>query len=227
MDSVVAPLVTTTWVSSSDCSVTARAVSMTMASSLAIFAFPSSIRGSTKSTPHSSTRSMASSTPGWSYIGSCIAGAITTGTPAPSAVVAHVVTGCRRRRRLSCRPCSRSRVRRATRRPTRRRRTVRRASTRPVSSVTTSFPVAYSSDHGWTMLRALPVITARTVAPRRRSSWASSTVLTAAIDPVTPSATFAPATLDGSWPAGHFKTSHYRDVDCPRHRTDRRAVESS
>ena len=39
------------------------------------------------------------------------------------------------------------------------------------------------------------VVTARTSAPRRRSSWASSTVRTAAMLPVTPSATFTPSSI--------------------------------
>ncbi len=64
MVSLVAPLVMTILVSASESGVVARATAVTMAASVAILALRSSIRGSTNSTPHDSTRSIASSTPG-------------------------------------------------------------------------------------------------------------------------------------------------------------------
>jgi hypothetical protein len=68
-------------------------------------------------------------------------------------------------------------------------------STLPVISVTTGASVANSTAHGWTIPCALSVVTARTLAPRRRSSWASSTTFTAAMLPVTPRATFTPESI--------------------------------
>ena len=193
--SLVAPPVTTMWRPARSCVVVARAVAVTMASSVAILAFPSSILGSTNSTPHDSTRSMASRTPGWSYIGSCIAGAMTTGTSAPRAVVAVVVTGV-----SSTAPAIlptvlavAGAIRSTSAQPSRPQRST--CSTRPVISVTTSCSVANSSAHGWMTPVALSLINARTDAPCRRSSWASSTVFTAAILPVTPSATLTPSSI--------------------------------
>ena len=195
IDSLVAPLVTTTCSPASGRSPAARATSQTIASSLAILAFPSSRRGSTNSTPHSETVSMASSTPGWSYIGSCIAGAMTTGVSAPSAVVAHVVTGV-----SSTAPAIlptvlavAGAISKTSAQPSYPQSST--CSTLPVISVTTSLSVANSTAQGWTIPRALSVITPRTAAPWRRNSWASSTVLTAAIDPVTPSATLTPSSI--------------------------------
>ena len=72
-------------------------------------------------------------------------------------------------------------------------------STRPVISVTTSRSVANSRAHGWMIPWALSLINARTFAPCRRSSWASSTVFTAAMLPVTPKATLTPSSIPRTW----------------------------
>ena len=163
--SAVAPAVTTTWRPSSAWEETARATPVTTAPSVAIFALPSSIRGSTNSTPHASSWSSASSTPGWSYIGSCIAGAHTTGTPAPRAVVAHVVTGVSSTA-LATLPtvfAVAGASSRTSAHPSLPHSST--CSTRPVISVTTSCSVANSSAHGWMIPFAAGVITALTAAP--------------------------------------------------------------
>ncbi|OQC68781.1 MAG: hypothetical protein BWX50_01144 [Euryarchaeota archaeon ADurb.Bin009] len=88
-----APLVMRTRLPASGRPETARAAWRTIVSISATFAFPSSIRGATMSIPQERSRSRFSTTPGWRYMLSCIAGATTTGIPRPSAVVAKVVAG--------------------------------------------------------------------------------------------------------------------------------------
>src|SRR5256885_13502290 len=68
-------------------------IERTIFSADAIFAFPSETSGSMNSTPIFLSREMFSWTIGWSYKGSCIAGAIITGIREPMAVAGTFVTG--------------------------------------------------------------------------------------------------------------------------------------
>src|SRR6056297_2067613 len=130
-----------------------------------------------------------------------MAGAITTGTSAPSAVVAQVVTGVSSTAAAifpavfavagasSSTSAHPSRPHSST------------CSTLPVISVTTGSSVAKSTAHGWTMFVAEGDMTARTLAPWRRSSCASSSTFTAAMLPETPSATLTPSSITDIVPA--------------------------
>src|SRR2546427_4546815 len=153
---------------------------------LAIFAFPSSILGPTKSTPLSISLCMFETTAGFLYIGSWAAGQITSGIPPPSAIDAIVVTG------VSSLPTATFDIVFAVQGAIRTRSAFPfhfpaslTCSVFPVSFLTTGFPVAHSSVSGLTSFSAASDITAFTSAPCLISSLASEGTSMEATLPVT------------------------------------------
>ena len=137
----------------------------------------------------------------------CMAGAITTGSPAPIAVVAKIETS------VSGMACaifpmvlavhgaisSRSAALPLLLSPTSPQYSTHE--TLPVHCVIGCRPVAHSIASGWMIRCADSVITACTTAPRRTSSCASSIVRTAAMLPVIPSTIILPASVSGRAPS--------------------------